>query len=70
MPEAEYDPHDGHPLEDAVYGGESLGELLHRLGLVKVGPERDQDILVGGNDLAELLDLRVKNSLGTERVQV
>ena len=44
-------------LQHAVHTGQSLGQFLHRLWLVKVCPESDEDVFVGQHDLPQFLDL-------------
>ena len=54
LPEAEDHPDDGHPLQHTVHILQPLEQLLHDVGLVKVGPQRDQDLLVHQHELPEL----------------
>ena len=46
-----------HPLEDTVNVLQPLEQLLHDVGLVKVGPQGDQDLLVEQDQLPELRHL-------------
>ena len=46
-----------HSLEDTVNVLQPLEQLLHDVGLVKVGPQGDQDLLVEEDELPELRHL-------------
>ena len=54
LPEAEDHADDSHPLQHTVHILKPLEQLLHDVGLVKVGPQRDQDLLVHQHELPEL----------------
>ena len=47
----------GHPLQDTVHVLQPLEELLHHVRLVEVGAERDENLLVDEDQLAQLRHL-------------